>query len=90
MLMQLLQVKIDGILLEGEHLSRCAKSGSAMLDNEASFEGIFGDLQQFEEQEPAEHAEKEGTGDHLSDAEGSVASEGRIEAAMPIVDLLAV
>jgi hypothetical protein len=47
MLTQLLQVKMNGMLLEGEALSRCAKSMSAMIGNEASFESIFDDLQQL-------------------------------------------
>jgi hypothetical protein len=36
-MMQLLEVKMNGMLLEGEALSHCAKSISAMIDNEASF-----------------------------------------------------
>jgi hypothetical protein len=47
-MMQLLQVKMNKMLLEGEVLSRCAKYTSALLDNEASFESICDDLQQFE------------------------------------------
>jgi hypothetical protein len=44
MMMQLVQVKMNGMLLEGEALSRCAKLMSAMIDDEASFESIFDDL----------------------------------------------
>jgi hypothetical protein len=51
MLIQLLQVKMNRMLLEGEVLSPCAKSVSAMLDNEASFEYVFDELQQFEQAE---------------------------------------
>jgi hypothetical protein len=61
---------MNGILLEGEALSRCAKSMSAMIDDEASFESIFDDLQQFEEQKRAGRAEQKGIGDLLSDPEG--------------------
>jgi hypothetical protein len=69
-----------------EALSRCAKSMSAMIDDEASFEGIFNGLQQFEEVEQAGHAdlEQQGADDLRSDAERSVVS----EAVMPMVDLL--
>jgi hypothetical protein len=88
-LMQLLQVKMNGMLLEGEALSHCAKSMSAMIDNEASFESIFDDLQ-FEEEEQAGCAEQQGAGDLVSDAEGSVAPEADAEAAMPIVVLFSV
>jgi hypothetical protein len=59
-------------------------------NDEASFESIFDDLQQFEEEEQAGRAEQQGARDLLSDAEGSVASEGGAEAAMPIVDLFSV
>jgi hypothetical protein len=89
-MMQLLQVKMDGMLLEGEALSHCAKPMSAMIDNEASFETIFDDLQQVEEEEQAGCAEQQGAGDPVSDAEGSVAPEADAEAAMPIVDLCSV
>jgi hypothetical protein len=89
-LMQLLQVKMNGMLLEGEALSHCAKPMSAMIDNEASFESIFDDLQQFEEEEQARCAEQQGAGDLVSDAERSVAPEADAEAAMPIVDLFSV
>jgi hypothetical protein len=44
---------MNGILLEGVDLSRCAESMSAMMDDEASFESIFYDLLQFEEEEQA-------------------------------------
>jgi hypothetical protein len=90
MLMQLLQVKMNGMLLDGEALSRCAKSMSAMIDNEASFESIFDDLQQFDEEEQAGCAEQQGAGDLVSIAEESVAPEADVEAAMPIVDLFSV
>jgi hypothetical protein len=83
-MMQLVQVKMNGMLLEGKALSRCAKSMLAMIDDEASFEGIFDDLQQFEEEDQAGHAEQQGADDLLSDADGSVAS----EAVMPMVYLL--
>jgi hypothetical protein len=86
-MIQLLQVKMNGMLLEGEALSRCAKSMSAMIDNEASFESIFDDLQQFDEEEQAGCAEQQGAGDLVSSAEGSVAPEADADAAMPIVDL---
>jgi hypothetical protein len=82
--------RMNGILLEGEFLSRCAKSLSAMIDDEASFQGIFNDLQQFEEEEQAGRAEQQGAGDLLSNAEGSGASEASAEAAMPILDLSSV
>jgi hypothetical protein len=59
-----------------EAISRCAKSMSAMIDDAASFEGIFDDLQQFEAEEQAGHAEQQCADDLLSDAGGSVASEG--------------
>jgi hypothetical protein len=72
--------KMNGILLEGEALSRCAKSKSAMIHDDASSESIFDDLQQFEEEEQAGRTERQGAGDLFSDAEGSVAS----EAAVPI------
>jgi hypothetical protein len=78
------QVKMNRMLPAGEALSCCAKSMTAMIDDEASFEGIFDDLQQFEEEEQAGHTEQQGADDLLSDAEGSVAS----EAVMPMVDLL--
>jgi hypothetical protein len=39
---------MNGILLEGEPLSRCAKRMSAMIDDEAAFERIFDDLHLFE------------------------------------------
>jgi hypothetical protein len=39
---------MNGILLEGEPLSRCAKRMSAMIDDEAAFESISDDLQVFE------------------------------------------
>jgi hypothetical protein len=55
----------------------------AMIDDDASCEGIFDDLQQLEEEEQAGHAEQQGADDRLSDAEGSVAS----EAVVPMVDL---
>jgi hypothetical protein len=58
-----------------------------MIDDEASFESIFDDLQHFEEEEQAGRAVQQGLGDLLSDAEGSVASEAGAEAAMPIVAL---
>jgi hypothetical protein len=89
-MMQLLQVKMNGMLLKGEALSHCAKSMSAMIDNEASFESIFDDLQQFEEEEQAGCAEQQSAGDLVRDAEGSVAPEADAEAAMPIVDLFSV
>jgi DNA-binding PucR family transcriptional regulator len=70
--------KMNGILLEGEALSRCAKSKSAMIHDEASSESIFVDLQQFEEEEQAGRTERQGAGDLFSDAEGSVASEAAV------------
>jgi hypothetical protein len=42
-------VKMNGILLEAEALSRCANCMLAKIDDEESFESIFDDLQQFEE-----------------------------------------
>jgi hypothetical protein len=77
---------MNGILLEGEALSRCAKSMSAMIHDAASFGSIFDDQQQFEEEERAGRTERQGAGGLFSNAEGSVAS----EAAVPIVDLLSV
>jgi 16S rRNA G966 N2-methylase RsmD len=58
------------ILLEGEALSRCAKSTSAVIDDEASFESVFDALQQLEEEEQARRAEQQGAGDLLRDAQG--------------------
>jgi hypothetical protein len=58
---------------------------SAMIHDEASFESIFDNLQHFEEEDQAGVAEKQGAGDLLSNAGGSVASEAGAEAAMPIV-----
>jgi hypothetical protein len=55
-------------------------------DDEASFESILDDLQQFEEEEQSGRAQKQGARDLLSDAEGSVASEAG--AVMPIVELV--
>jgi hypothetical protein len=69
--------KMNGLLLEVEALSRCAKSMSAMIDDAASFKSIFDILQQPEEEEQAGRAEQQRSGDLLSDAEGSVASEGQ-------------
>jgi hypothetical protein len=89
-MMQLLQVKMNGMLLEGEALSHCAKSMSAMIDNDASVESIFDDLHQFEEEEQAGCAEQQGTGDLGSDAEESIAPEADAEVVMPIVDLFSV
>jgi hypothetical protein len=63
---------------------------SALLDDEASFEGIVDDLKELEEEEQAERAGQEGAGDLLSDAEASVPSEGRIDAALPMVNMFAV
>jgi hypothetical protein len=82
MLMQLLQIKMNGMLLEGEVLSRCAKYMLAMLDTEASSESIYGDLQQLEEHEQAERAEQENASDLRKDAEGSVACEAGTEACL--------
>jgi hypothetical protein len=90
-MIQPLLVKMNGMLLEEEDLRGCAKT--ATLHDEGSFEGIFDDLQQFEEEELAECAEQEGAdvlGDLLGDAEGSVASDDRTEAAMPIIDHFAI
>jgi hypothetical protein len=58
MLMCLLQVKMNGMLLEGENLSRFPKFVSAMREDKASFEGILDDLQYFEEDEQVEGAEQ--------------------------------
>jgi hypothetical protein len=77
---------MNGILLEAEAFSRCAKSTSAMVDDEASFGSTFDDLQQLDEEGRAGRAELQGAGDLLSDAEGMVV----YEAAMPIIDLLSV
>jgi hypothetical protein len=52
--------KMNGILLEGEALSRCGKSLLAMIDNEASFERIVDDLQQLEEEAQVGRAEQQG------------------------------
>jgi hypothetical protein len=84
--LQLVQVKMNGVLLEGEVLSRCAKSVLAMLDYEAGFESMLDDLLQFEEEEQPVRTEQEGAGDLLSNAESSVAFESRNE----VVDLFAV
>jgi hypothetical protein len=72
-MMQLVQVKMNKMLLEGESLSRFAKSMLTMMDDVASFESVFDDLQQCEEEEQAGHVEQ-GADDLLRDAEGSVAS----------------
>jgi hypothetical protein len=53
---------------------------SAMIDDEASFEGICDDLPQVEEEEQVGLAEQQGADDLLKDAKGSMAS----EAVMPI------
>ena len=85
-LMQLLQVKMNGNLLEGERLSTCAKQVAAMLDDGASFESIFDDLAQFEEEEQAERAADEGADELLSDVEAPVAA-GTKEDAVAVVDI---
>jgi hypothetical protein len=54
---------MNGILLEWEALSRCAKSMPSMIDNKASFKSIFDDLQHFEEEEQVGRAEQQGAGD---------------------------
>jgi hypothetical protein len=77
---------MNGILLGGEALSRCAKSMSAMIRDAASFGSIFDDLQQFDEEEQAGRTERQGAGGLFSNAERSAAS----ESAVPIVDLLSV
>jgi hypothetical protein len=81
---------MNGILLEGEALGHCAKSMSAMIDDEASFESIFDDLQHFEKEKQAGCAEQQGAGYLLSVAEGSAASECGAEGAMPILDRVCV
>jgi hypothetical protein len=43
---------------------------SAMIADEACFEGIFDDLQKFEEEEQAGRAEQQGAGDVLSSCTG--------------------
>jgi hypothetical protein len=80
-MMRLLQVKMDGMLLEWDVLSLPFKIMSAMLDNKASFQGILSDQQQVDEEKKAERAEKGGVGELFSDAEGSVTSDGCSEAA---------
>jgi hypothetical protein len=80
-----MNAKMNGILLEGEALNVCTKSMSATIDDEASVESIFDDLQHFEEAKKAGRA-----GDLLCDVAGSVASDAGSEAAMPIVDLFSV
>jgi hypothetical protein len=59
---------MNGILLEWEALSRCAKSMPSMIADEARFKSIFDDLQHFEEEEQVGRAEQQGAGDLLSDA----------------------
>jgi hypothetical protein len=83
---------MNGILLEGEALSRCGKSLLAMIDNEASFERIVDDLQQLEEEVQVGRAEQQGVIclAMQNSAEGSVASEAGAETAMPIVDFFTV
>jgi hypothetical protein len=49
---------MNGILLDGEALRRCAQSMSSVIDDEASFESIFDDLQHFKEEEQAGHAKR--------------------------------
>jgi hypothetical protein len=44
---------MNRIPLEGEALSRCAKSMSAMIDEKASFENIFDCPQQVQDEEQA-------------------------------------
>jgi hypothetical protein len=56
MMMQQVKVKMNGMLLEGEALGRCAKPMSAMIDDEARVESIFDGLQKFEEEEQAGRA----------------------------------
>jgi hypothetical protein len=48
-LMQLLQVKMIGHLLEGGRLSNCADDFMRMVEEEAGFNSIYGDLAQMEE-----------------------------------------
>jgi hypothetical protein len=59
-----------------------------MFDDEASFEGIFDDLQQFEEDEQAERAEQEGAGNLLCDAKGLAASVGVLRLPCPLLTCL--
>jgi hypothetical protein len=59
--------RMSGILLEGEALSRCDEGISAITNNEASFESSFDNLQQFEKEQQAGRAERQGAGDLLSD-----------------------
>jgi hypothetical protein len=60
---------MNGILLKEEGFSRGVNLGLAMIEDEASFEIIFDDLQQFGKEEPAGGAEQQDAGDLLSDAE---------------------
>jgi hypothetical protein len=55
-LMQLLQVKMDGNLLEGGRLSNCAHDFMRMVEEEAGFNSIYEDLAQTEEMDLASEA----------------------------------
>jgi hypothetical protein len=48
-LMQLLQVKMNGHLLDGGRLSNCADDFMRMVEEEAGFNSIYEDLTQMEE-----------------------------------------
>jgi hypothetical protein len=48
---------MNGIVLGGVALSLCTKSMPAVIDDEASVESSFDDLQQFEEEEQAGRAQ---------------------------------
>jgi hypothetical protein len=88
MLMQLLQEKMDGMLHEGEVLSRCAKPVSAMLADEASFESILNDLQQFEKEDQVREQERAHTA--LVICLAMQKDEGRTQATRPIIDLFVI
>jgi hypothetical protein len=54
-LMQLLQVKMNGHLLEDGRLSNCADDFLRMVEEEAGFNSIYEDLAQMEEIDLAWH-----------------------------------
>jgi hypothetical protein len=72
-LVQLLQVKMNGHLLEGGRLSHCADDFMRMVEEEAGFNSIYEDLAQMEEMDLA--SEAIGGGDGQEAAEHSKADD---------------
>jgi hypothetical protein len=72
-LMQLLQVKMNGHLLEGGRLSNCADNLMWMVEEEAGFNSICEDLAEMEEMDLA--SETIGGGDDQEAAEHSEADD---------------